>query len=256
MKRTACAILLLGLLPLVASADDKPADKPSSDAGSSDSNSSSSDPVAEFLKGQSIQLGLSYEQGTFKMNKPGSSSQLTDNGRTAFLLNYTTGEHILGKLPMKYGDAALAWSVVGSFGQQDTHYQINPYSSAIIGQDLGSKVTGDFLSAAPFLYMRLGPVYPGSDSFWLFGYGAGVAVYHFSGNPIFYTPQPGGTILATSMPVSRSAEPFLYQTWRWQFHYGNWDVLFTGKSLSGRKIDGYDTSYEDYGLGLAYTLRF
>ena len=251
MMRTACAILLIGsMLPCAVLADAAP------DAGTAAPAAKAGDPVAEFLKGQSIQLGLSYEQGTFKMNKPGSSAQLTDNGRTAFLLNYTTGEHILGKLPMKYGDAALAWSVVGSFGQQDTHYQLDPTSSALIGHDVGSKVTGDFLSAAPFLYMRPGPVYPGSDSFWLFGYGAGVAVYHFSGNPIFYTPQSGGTILATSMPVSRSAEPFLYQTWRWQFHYGNWDVLFTGKSLSGRKIDGYDTSYEDYGLGLAYTLRF
>jgi hypothetical protein len=146
--------------------------------------------------------------------------------------------------------------VVGSFGQQDTHYQLNAYSSAIIGDDLGSKVTGDFLSAAPFLYLRLGPVYPGSDSFWLFGYGAGVAAYHFNGDPIFYTPQGNGTVLATSFHVSSSAQLFIYQTWRWQFHYGDWDVLFTGKSLSGRKIAGYDTSYEDYGLGLAYTIRF
>jgi len=242
MKRLA-SLLLLCSLPFAALADDSQAP-------------ASSDPIAEFLKGQSIQLGLSYEQGTFKMTKTGSSSQLTDNGRPAFLLNYTTGEHVLGKMPMKYGDAALAWSVVGSFGQQDTHYQLNPYSSAIIGQDLGSKVTGDFLSAAPFLYMRLGPVYPDSDSFWLFGYGAGVAAYHFSGDPLFYTPQNNGTIDVTSFHVSSSAQLFLYQTWRWQFHYGNWDVLFTGKSLSGRKIAGYDTSYEDYGLGLAYTIRF
>ena len=246
MKLIACTILLLCLSPLTALANDS---QPAPD-------SSSSDPVAEFLKGQSIQLGLSYEQGTFKMTKPGSASQLTDNGRTALLINYTTGEHILGKLPMKYGDAALAWSVVGSFGQQDTHYQLNPYSSAIIGDDQGSRVTGDFLSAAPFLYMRLGPVYPDSDSFWLFGYGAGVAMYHFGGNPLFYTPQSNGTVLVTSMPITQHAVPFLYQTWRWQFHYGNWDVLFTGKSLSGHKVAGYDASYEDYGLGLAYTLRF
>ena len=248
MKRYACAILLLCLLPLTAWADDSQA--------APDSSASSNDPVAEFLKGQSIQIGLSYEQGTFKLNKPGSSAQLTDNGRTALLINYTTGEHILGTMPMKYGDAALAWSVVGSFGQQDTHDQINPYSSAIIGQDKGSRVTGDFLSAAPFLYMRLGPVYPGSDSFWLFGYGLGVAMYHFGGNPFVYTPQADGSILQTSMPITQHAVPFLYQTWRWQFHYGNWDVLFTGKSLSGHRINGYNASYEDYGLGLAYTLRF
>jgi hypothetical protein len=249
MTRYACLILLLCSLPCAALADDAPP------AGTSTPAASSSDPIAEFLKGQSIQLGLSYEQGTFKMRNGNARSQLTDNGRATFLLNYTTGEHVIGKLPMKYGDAVLGWDFVGSFGEQNTHYQLNPNSSAIIGQDLNSRVTGDFLSGAPFLYMRLGPVYPDTDSFWLFGYGAGVALYHFSGNPIFYTPQ-GNTIVATSMHVSSSAEPFLYQTWRWQFHYGNWDVLFTGKSLSGRKVAGYDTSYEDYGLGLAYTLRF
>ena len=249
MKRFAF-LLLSCSLPLYALADDVPP------AASADSGSNGGDTVAEFLKGQSIQLGLSYEEGTFKLTKPGSSSQLVDNGRTAFLLNYTTGEHILGKYPMKYGDAALAWSVVGSFGQQDTHYQLNPNSSAVIGTDLGSRVKGDFISAAPFLYARLGPVYPGTDSFWLFGYGAGVAMYHFGGNPLFYTPQSNGTVLVTSMPITQHAVPFFYQTWRWQFHYGNWDVLFTGKSLSGHKVAGYDASYEDYGLGLAYTLRF
>jgi hypothetical protein len=255
MKRYACAILLLGAmlcaLPLAAQADDSPPT-----GTTSTPVSSSSDPISEFLKGQSIELGLSYEQGTFKMRKPGSSSQLTDNGRTAFLLNYTTGEHVLTKYPMKYGDAALAWSVVGSFGQQDTHFQLNPNSSAIIGDDLGSRVKGDFISAAPFLYVRLGPVYPGTDSFWLFGYGAGIAMYHFGGNPIVYTPEANGSILATQVPISQSSTPYFYQTWRWQFHYGSWDVLFTGKQLSGHKVAGYTTSYEDYGLGLAYTLRF
>jgi len=251
MKLRAClGLLLLCSLPLVVHADDSQTTPPP--AGDT---SGIADSIGEYLKGQSIQLGLSYAQGTFKMRKGNTSSQLTDDGRASPLINYTTGEHVIGKLPMKYGDAVLGWDFVGSFGEQNTHFQLNPNSSAVVGQDLGSKVTGDFLSGAPFLYMRLGPVYPDSDSFWLFGYGAGVAVYHFSGNPIFYTPT-GNTIVATSMPVSTSAELFLYQTWRWQFHYGNWDVLFTGKSLSGRKVAGYDTSYEDYGLGLAYTFRF
>ena len=172
MKRYAFLLLLCGL-PVVATADDSP---PAAPSGSS-SSSNVGDTIAEFLKGQNIQLGLSYEQGTFKMIKTGSQSILTDNGRPALLLNYNTGENILGKLPMKYGDAVLGWTFTGSFGQQDTHYQINPYSSAFIGQNLNSKVTGDFLSGAPFLYLRLGPVYPGTDSFWLFGYGAGAAVY-------------------------------------------------------------------------------
>jgi hypothetical protein len=32
--------------------------------------------------------------------------------------------------------------------------------------------------------------------------------------------------------------------------------LFTGKQISGRQVNGFNTSYEDYGLGLAYSLHF
>ena len=235
MKRTLCiALLLAGLMPLAALADQ----------------------IGDYLQGQSIQLGASYSQGTFKLSKPGTSSQLTDNGRTTLILDYTSPEHVLGKLPMKYGDAVLGINIGGTFGQQKTNFQLNPGSSAVIGQDLGSKVTGDYLAAAPFLYLRLGPVYQDTDSYWLFGYGPGLALYHFSGNPLFYTAQPGGGILVTSAPISSSAKLFLYQTWRWQFHYGNWDVLFTGRQISGQKVNGYNASYEDYGLGVAYNFHF
>ena len=239
-------LLLVCLLPLAALADN----------GSS--NDSTVDQVGQYLQGQSIQLGASYSQGTFKLSNASTntSSQLTDNGRTTLILDYTSPEHVLGKMSMKYGDAVLGINIGGSFGQQSTQFQLTPTSSAVIGQDQGSKVTGDYLAAAPFLYLRLGPVYQGTDSYWLFGYGPGLALYHFSGNPIFYTGEPGGGTLATSMPISTSAKLFLYQTWRWQFHYGNWDVLFTGRQLSGHKVSGYNASYEDYGLGLAYNFHF
>lgn len=246
MKRNArIALLLTCLLPLAALADN----------GSS-SEESTADQIGQYLQGQSIQLGLSYSQGTFKLSKPGTSSQLTDNGRTTLILDYTSPEYVIGKMPMKYGDAVLGLNFGGSYGQQKTEFQLTPTSSAVIGQNVGSKVTGDYLAGAPFLYLRLGPVYPGTDSYWLFGYGPGLALYHFSGNPIFYTSQPGGGILATPAPISSSAKLFLYQTWRWQFHYGNWDVLFTGRQISGRKVSGYNASYEDYGLGIAYNFHF
>ena len=245
------ALLLACLLPLAALADDAPAGTtpPAQDT-------SVADQLTQYLQGQSINLGASYSQGTFKLNNgSNSSSQLTDNGRATLILDYTSPEHVLGKMPMKYGDAVLGINFGGSFGQQNTSFQLNPQSSAIIGQDLGSKVTGDYLAGAPFLYLRLGPVYPNTDSYWLFGYGLGGALYHFSGNPIYYT-QTGNTITATSAPISSSAKLFLYQTWRWQFHFGNWDMLFTGRQISGRKVDGYNASYEDYGLGVSYSFHF
>jgi len=90
----------------------------------------------------------------------------------------------------------------------------------------------------------------------LFGYGPGVALYHFSGNPIFYTPQPNGKILAhfdadlryhsaVSVPDLALAVP-LRQL----------GPAVHRQSLSGRKVNGFNTSYEDYGLGLAYNLHF
>ena len=248
--RICLSLLVLASLPLVAAADDAPPAASASAPAAADS-----DPVGQFLKGQSFTLGYSYAQGTFKMSRGTTQTQLTDNGRASPIINYTTGEWVLEKFPMKYGDGAIGVNLGGSFGEQDTHFQLNPGSSAIIGQSLGSQVTGDYLTAAPLLYLRLGPIYPGSDSYWLFGYGAGIAMYHFGGNPIFYTPTSTG-YLATSMAVTQHSTGFLYQTWRWQFHYGNWDMLFIGRQLSGHKVDGFNTSYEDYSLGLAYTIRF
>ena len=251
MNARICLVLLLSLVPLAAIADGAPAA-----ATANPPAAASNDPIGQFLKGQSFSLGYSYAQGTFKMSRGTTQSQITDNGRASPIINYTTGEWALEKFPMKYGDGVIGLNVGGSFGEQDDHYQLDPRTSAFVGRNLNSKVTGDYFSLAPMLYLRLGPVYPGTDSYWLFGYGPGLALYHFSGHPLFYTYQGNNTYLVTSTPVSSSATLFLYQTWRWQFHYGNWDVLFTAKQLSGQKVDGYNTSYEDYSLGLAYTFRF
>ena len=247
MKFTACTGLLFAcLLPCAALADDAPAT----------TGQGLTDQVGQYLQGQSILLGASYSQGTFKMSNGGTKSQLTDNGRATAIVDYTSAEHVLGKMGMKYGDAVLGLNFGGSFGQVNVDKQLNPLSSAIIGQNLGSKVTGDYLAAAPFVYMRLGPLYPGTDSYWLVGYGLGGALFHFSGNPLFYTQTAPNTFLVTSEPISSTTKLFLYQTWRWQFHYGNWDVLFTAKQISNRQVMGFNTSYEDYGIGVAYNIHF
>lgn len=243
-------LLLLCLLPLSVLADSG-----SSDSPPSGQDQNVIDEVAKALSVQSIVLGGSYDQGTFKMFNGNTKAQLTDNGRTVPILDYVSPEHIVADMPMKYGDAVLGLNFTGSFGQQNTSFQNVPGSSAIIGQNIGSRVSGDYLAGAPFIYLRLGPIYPGTDSYWLFGYGLGVALWHFSGNPIFYTPS-GNNYIATSMPVSSTAQLFLYQTWRWQFHFGHWDVRFEGRMLNNRKIDGFNTSFENYGIGIAYTIHF
>ncbi|MGH8370112.1 MAG: hypothetical protein ACRESC_03935 [Gammaproteobacteria bacterium] len=214
------------------------------------------DEIARSLGVPSIVLGGSYDQGTFKMYNHNSKAQLTDNGRSTPIIDFVSAEHILDTIPMRSGNAVWGMNFTGSFGEQHTSYQNVPGGSGIIGKDLGSSVSGDYLAAAPFLYLRLGPIYPGTDSYWQFGYGLGAALWHFSGNPIFYTTQPDGSTLATSMPIGSTNKFFVYQTWRWLFHFGNIDIRFEGRSLSNRKLYGYNTSFENYGIGIAYTIHF
>lgn len=223
---------------------------------SSDNAPNTVDEIAKSLGVPSVVLGPSYDQGTFKMWNSRSKAQLTDNGRSALIADLITPEHVLFDWPIARGHAVFGVNFIGSFGQQHTKYQNIPGSSGIIGQDIGSSVSGDYLAGSPFVFLRLGPVYPDTDSYWMFGYGLGGALYHFSGNPVFYTTQTNGQVVATSMPVSSSSTLFLYQTWRWQFHFGNWDVRFEGRMLDHRKIAGYNTSYENYGLGVTYTIHF
>ncbi len=245
-------LLLLCVLPSSALADDS-----ATDTSSSGQIQNTVDAITNTLNVHSIVLGIGYDQGTFKMfNDSGTTKiQMTDNGRAVPVLDYVSPEHVLARVPMRYGDAVLGLNFTGSFGEQNTSYENLPGGSAIIGQNVGSRVSGDYLAGAPFIYLRLGPIYPDSDSYWLFGYGLGVALWHFSGNPIFYIPS-GNNYIATSMPVSSTAKLFLYQTWRWQFHFGHWDVRFDGSMLNNRKIDGLNTSFENYGIGFAYTIHF
>lgn len=251
MKLSAYLVLiLLCLMPLAASADDSVASQ-----------------VADSLQGQSILLGLSYTQGNFNMtgvNPSAGNATLTDNGHASLILDFTSSEHVLSKMQMKYGDAVWGLNFVGSFGQQNTDYETVPGQSVIVGQNLGSKITGDYLAGAPFLYLRLSPLYPGSDSYWLFGYGIGGALWHFSGLPITYAPNPLGGLTATATPFDSSTKLYLYQTWRWQFHYENWDIVAThreiGTGIAGiikaGQSGGYKVNYQDFGIGIAYSFHF
>ena len=246
MKASATLALILACLaPLAAFADD--------------ANPSVIDQVTQSLKGQSILLGVNYSQGTFKMNgvnPTAGSAQLTNNGTASLILDYTSPEHVLTKYKMTYGEAVWGLNFVGTFGQQKTNYENAPGQSIIVGSNLSATMTGDYLAGAPFLYLRLSPLYPNTDSYWLFGYGVGAALYHFSGVPEVFEPNPLGGITAVAFNYSTTSKVFLYQTWRWQFHYGNWDALVTVKQLGPRAVQGYNVSYTDYGFGIAYNFHF
>ena len=246
MKTSAyLALLLACMTPAAAFADDD--------------NPSLVDQVAQSLKGQSILLGVNYSQGTFKMigvNQAAGSAELTNNGTASLILDYTSPEHVLAKYKMTYGDAVWGLNFVGTFGQQKTNYENQPGQSIIVGSNLSTQMTGDYLAGAPLLYLRLSPLYANTDSYWLFGYGIGAALYHFSGVPIVYQPNPLGGITANAFTYSTTSKIFLYQTARWQFHYGNWDAIVTVKQLGPRAVQGYNVVYTDYGFGIAYNFHF
>ena len=260
---TYLGLILLCLLPFTAFADGSSMD--STPSGGGDENVANQ--VADYLKGQSILLGVSYVQGNFNMTGVKASAgnaTLTDNGHATAIVDYTSSEHVLSKMHMKYGDAVWGLNFVGSFGQQNTDYQTVPGQSILVGQNLGTKVTGDYLAGAPVLYLRLSPLYPGSDSYWLFGYGIGAAWWHFGGAPITYANNPLGGITATQTPFYSSSKLYLYQTWRWQFHYGNWDLMAThreiGSGIAGifspGQSGGYKVNYLEFGIGVAYSIHF
>ena len=75
-------LLLLCLLPLSVLADSG-----SSDSPPSGQDQNVIDEVAKALSVQSIVLGGSYDQGTFKMFNGNTKAQLTDNGRTVPILD-------------------------------------------------------------------------------------------------------------------------------------------------------------------------
>jgi len=243
-------LLLTCLLPFGAWA---------ADSGSANTqNQGLGDEISQYLSGQSIQLGGSYTQSYFFLtNHTNSHGTLTDNGRASPIIDYTSSEHILYKFPMKNGDGVWGFNFTGSFGQPRLRYQTYPGQSVLRGIDVGTHIDGDYLGVAPFVYLRLGPIYPGTDSYWLFGYGLGGALFHFSGLPEFDTTVNGKTTI-TAMPVSSSTKLFLYQTWRWQFHFGNWDVVGGFKELdSERKVIGnYYAGYAEMLLGIDYSIRF
>lgn len=245
-------LLSLSCLSLPVCATDDPDTSPPATHSTLDTV----DSIAKLLGVPSLVLGWSYDQGTFKMWNSAGKMQLTDNGRSTPVLEYMSPEHILARYPMRYGNAVWGFNITGTLGQQHTTYQNVPGGSGIIGQNTGTSVNGDYLAVAPFVYLRLGPIYPDSDSYWLFGYGLGGALWHFSGNSIFYTAQPDGSFQGALMPVNSSSKFYIYQTWRWQFHFGNFDIRFEGRMLDHHKINGYNTSYENYGIGIAYTIYF
>ncbi len=198
------------------------------------------------IENSSFTLGLAYAQTTYKTNHANAigNTQITDNGAPSLILELNSSEKILKSWPMRTGSAAIGWDFNASASYFDTNEQL--INSAFRGQNIGTKVTGGYVGVAPTLFLKMGPLYPGTEIYWKVGYGIGPGYLWGSGTARFNTAQ-GGAI----DNVGYSSPTFaIYNTASWQLQIDHWYVDFLGKWLLAQ--DGNHTSLETYGVGLAY----
>ena len=204
------------------------------------------------LAGSSITLGAGYLQGTFKAraSNPGlGEAQSTDNGQFNALLDYTGRDKVLVRVPMRVGEFLLGWNLTGSLGQFKTDRQL--LNSAFTGTDVGTEITGQFAAVAPSLFMRLGPLYPGTRIYWSFGAALGAGATHYTGTAE-YPGSPG-----TKTPVGGSGvKAALFEAAFWQLDVGHWVLRFNGRYFLIRDPDLASASFEAYGLSLGYRISF
>ena len=206
------------------------------------------------LAGQTLVLGAGYEQGTLKFpafrGELGANPQITDNGRITLLLRYETQERYFAEYPLRFGKAALGYNLVGSYSQLRVERQLA--GSAFVGQGLGTAVQGDYLVAAPQLFVRMGPLYPGRAVFWKFGAGLGAGLVRLSGSVLPRNGTAGEAPQSVGSDGARLAE---YINVIWELQVEHWLLAFRSLYLAGRAgSDRY--TYEVYSLSLGYGLRF
>jgi hypothetical protein len=208
----------------------------------------------EALHGQSIVLGGGYTQGTLKFPRfrgdPGAQPQITDNGALTLLLQYETSEQYFATFPLQSGQAAFGYNFVASYAGLDVNRQL--HGNAFQGEALGSAVKGDYLVAAPLVFVRVGPLYPDRHVFWKFGVGVGAALVRLHGQVLPYGGDQGEAL----EPVdSKGTVLTLYDTFTWELELERWLIAFKSLFLGG-KADQDRFTYEVYSLSLGYRLRF
>ncbi len=196
------------------------------------------------LDNESLMLGLAYSQVTYKtrrVNTPGYS-MITDNGASNPIIELTSREKVLKEWPMRVGSAVVGWDINASASVFDTRYQLT--NSALRGQNIGTNVSGGYIGVAPILFLKIGPLYPGSDLYLKVGGGIGPGLLKGSGTSDF-----NGTInqVGSSSPVFA-----LYRTASWQFQAGNWYFDILGNGFSSGQHNSQYNSLESYGFGVAY----
>lgn len=199
-----------------------------------------------LLRGQSVTLGLGYAQGSFKV----PLSTLTDNGAPEYIFEYGSTEKALLQWHMATGSGILGLNLTGTLGHFRTDYQLE--SSGVTGTDIGTGVSGNYLAGAPMLFVRFGPLYPGSEIYWKFGAGLGVGLVRYSGTAAFEQPAPNPPLIEPES--SRGTKWAEYIPVDWELQMGHWNLIFSSKYF--RVASSPNATYELYGLGLGYRFDF
>jgi hypothetical protein len=209
--------------------------------------------AADTVRGQSVTLGLGYGQTTAKFGFPSldkGRAQITDNGTLVPLVQYNSPESYFWESPLKVGRAALGYNLVANYAAFSLNRQltVGPFQ----GANVGTRVTGSYVAAAPMVFVRLGTLYPERTIFWKFGVGAGAAAVQYK-----------GTVIATTASSARYLEPVqfngdslsVYTTEVWELQVERWSLLFKGAQSSG-SARHENFTLEEYSLTLGYGFTF
>ncbi len=204
----------------------------------------------QYLQDRQISLGLGMQQGTLTLSRPGDRAQLTDNGSLSLLINANTAGHLLADWPLQAGGSvALSGDLTATANILGVNKQL--LNSADVGTDIGTHVNGGFIAVAPRLNLSMGPLYADSAIYWRYSFAAGLALLHYNGSADFM----GSSATGLHSVSTGAAIPAEYLENKWVLSLHRWDIIFNTQYLLSRH-QGYQVSYEVFGLGLAYALPF
>lgn len=211
----------------------------------------------EYLRGQSLTVGLGWSQDFFrlystsKIERPGPElATVTDNGALAPSVQYDSQEFGLATLPLRTGALALGYNFIFTYSTFSVNRETvdNPF----VGEDRGTRVSGDFALAGPMLFARLGPLYPESELFWRLGGGAGAALMRYSGTVEIRQGEHFGEVIRVSDQANRLR---LFTALLWELQFSRWLLTFRSMAIIASGGDAV-AGLERHSLSLAYNFRF
>lgn len=198
---------------------------------------------------QTVQLNLFKDQKFSDGATP--KAKLTNNGKLDLVLRYKTSESYLVEEEMRVGWFRIGYDFEVHFLRFRTDRQ--KLLNELEGEDIGTAVSGQMVGGGPLIFVRLGPLYPGSRFFWKAGGGAGAGLIRFEGNALFRNNASSQTSLE---PVTHRASRLnLFVYGLWTLEWENWRLIVVENNLRG-DTDFGRFLFQESSIILGYTLQF